>query len=269
MKLIYTIILILTLGLMHTGCEKIINIDTADGSGKLVIEAIVTNRTGTCKVLLSTTKKFSAPNGFTGVTGAQVSITEVGGTVRDLAETAPGVYEAATFRGTPGRTYQLRVEHNGSVYTAESKMPAQTNIESVALISDVLFGSERNLAQVSFRDPAGIPNYYKFEQYINDRKTKNIFIRSDDYSDGNVIRLTLRHDYEDDEDELKIKTGDSITIRMMCIDSAVYKYWFSLNQSSTGQNQSASPANPVTNIRGGALGYFSAHTLESKSFKVP
>ena len=52
---------------------------------------------------------------------------------------------------------------------------------------------------------------------------------------------------------------------MQCIDNAVYKYWFSLNQSATGTSQSASPANAVSNISGGALGYFSVHTVESKT----
>ncbi|MEO6219108.1 MAG: DUF4249 domain-containing protein, partial [Ginsengibacter sp.] len=66
----------------------------------------------------------------------------------------------------------------------------------------------------------------------------------------------------------KIMSGDTILLDMQCIDAAVYKYWFSLNQSATGNSQSASPANAVTNINGGALGYFSAHTLQTKSVIV-
>ena len=52
---------------------------------------------------------------------------------------------------------------------------------------------------------------------------------------------------------------------MQNIDPVVYKYWFSLSQNATGETQSASPANPVSNIKGGALGYFSAHTISTKS----
>jgi len=55
---------------------------------------------------------------------------------------------------------------------------------------------------------------------------------------------------------------------MICNDAAVYKYWYSLNDGATGTGQSASPANPVTNISGGALGYFSAQTVRTKGIKV-
>ncbi|HKZ66576.1 MAG TPA: hypothetical protein VJ111_09490, partial [Chitinophagaceae bacterium] len=69
-----------------------------------------------------------------------------------------------------------------------------------------------------------------------------------------------------DED---IKSGDTVKLDMLCIDPAVYKYWYSVNQSATGNSQSASPANPVSNISGGALGYFSAHTIQTKTLLVP
>jgi hypothetical protein len=74
---------------------------------------------------------------------------------------------------------------------------------------------------------------------------------------------------DDDEPDNSIKIGDLVQIDMQCIDSAIYKYWYSLNRSATGGGQnSATPANPVTNMTGGALGYFSAHTLESRTLVV-
>jgi hypothetical protein len=57
---------------------------------------------------------------------------------------------------------------------------------------------------------------------------------------------------------------------MYCIDKNVYNYFFSLLQV-TGNNggfQSASPDNPITNISGGALGYFSAHTVSRVRMEV-
>jgi hypothetical protein len=62
--------------------------------------------------------------------------------------------------------------------------------------------------------------------------------------------------------------GDTVAVEMHCIDPAMYKYWFSLSQSATGETETASPANPVTNLSGGTLGYFSAHTVRSKSIIV-
>jgi len=44
-----------------------------------VIEGILTDQPGTSKVLITQTKNFDEDNGFPGVTGATVSITESGG----------------------------------------------------------------------------------------------------------------------------------------------------------------------------------------------
>ena len=68
--------------------------------------------------------------------------------------------------------------------------------------------------------------------------------------------------------ERSLKKGDQLTVEMRCIEMPVYLYWYSLTQGALGQNQSASPANPVSNITGGAIGYFSANTFEAKTMTV-
>ena len=55
---------------------------------------------------------------------------------------------------------------------------------------------------------------------------------------------------------------------MYCIDMAAYNFWYSLTQGALGQSQSASPGNPISNITGGAIGYFSAQTFEAKNIAV-
>jgi hypothetical protein len=55
---------------------------------------------------------------------------------------------------------------------------------------------------------------------------------------------------------------------MICNDAAVYTFWYSLSSGATGANESASPANPVSNISGGAVGYFSAQTIQRKTILV-
>ncbi|MGV3766345.1 MAG: DUF4249 domain-containing protein [Chitinophagaceae bacterium] len=249
-----------------TSCEKVINIDTADGSGKIVVEGVITNQSGTCMVLVSSTKQFSESNDFAGISGANVTITETGGATTTLTETAPGVYQAASLAGSSGKTYQLRVESNGQVFTSNSTMPAQVPLDTAFTKEEELFGDTRLLVQAEYKDPAGQKNYYRFIQYVNGIKEKSIFIRDDGFSDGNEVKFVLRYFSDDDEDDLK--AGDNIRIQMQCIDANVHKYWFSLDQSATGDNQSAAPSNPVSNISGGALGYFSAHTLQTREFVV-
>jgi hypothetical protein len=59
-------------------------------------------------------------------------------------------------------------------------------------------------------------------------------------------------------------------ILMLCLDEAIYKYWYSLRSGGgDGTGSTAAPANPLTNIKGGALGYFSAHTINRKKVIAP
>jgi ribosomal protein S1 len=133
-----------------------------------------------------------------------------------------------------------------------------------------LFDKPNKYATLLYKDPVGRGNAYRYIQYVNEVKEKTIFVRDDDLTDGRTIERVLFFFYDDeDEDKKKLKKGDVVKVEMLGIDYPIYKYWYSLAQSSTGENQSATPGNPVTNMKGGALGYFSAHTIQSKTVTVP
>lgn len=55
---------------------------------------------------------------------------------------------------------------------------------------------------------------------------------------------------------------------MQYIDEAVYDYFKSFNNLRGGTRGSSTPANPLTNIEGANLGYFSAHTSEIKEYII-
>ncbi|HLZ89224.1 MAG TPA: DUF4249 family protein, partial [Puia sp.] len=117
----------------------------------------------------------------------------------------------------------------------------------------------------NFQDPPGIPNYYRFEEHINGALfTKDLFVFDDRLSDGRYIQYNLR------TDSSYLTQGDLLQVDMYCVDKNDYTYFFQLNRStSTGTfNTDASPANPSTNISNGAYGYFSAHTVRSRTVAV-
>ncbi len=262
------ILLLLATGLFS--CQKVINVDIRDAEIKPVVEAVVSDIPGESVVKLSTTKKISESNQFPGISGAVVSVTDDAGIRTTFAETTPGVYTDASFTGAVGKTYFLEIKSNGETFTARSTMPQKINLDTLFITEEVLFGETRKLANIAYQDPPGKGNCYRYVQYINGNKSKPIFVNNDDYVDGKYVDTKLWYivDDEDDEEE-EIKSGDTVEIAMLCIEPVVYKYWFGVFQSATGNTQSASPANPVTNITGGALGYFSAQTFQKRSVQVP
>jgi hypothetical protein len=268
----FPVLIFLALSSMYfTACQKVINVDLNSAEKKYIIEAVLTDQPNSCKVLLTQTKNFDENNTFSGVSGANITISDNNGAPVTLNETAPGTYEAPSLKGVSGHKYDLAINVAGKSYTATSTIPALVPFDSLYISERTFFDKSNKYATLSYKDPVGRGNAYRYIQYVNGIKEKTIFVRDDDFSDGNRIeRILFFFNNDDDEQEKKkLKKGDLVRVEMLSIDYEMYKYWFSLAQSSTGENQSATPGNPVTNIKGGALGYFSAHTIQSKSIVVP
>lgn len=253
-----------------SSCQKVIDVDVKNAEEKYVVEGILTDEAGKSFVKLSATKAIAENNDFPPVTGAAVIITNNSGNNIVLEETSPGTYTSPGLVGSPGKTYSLEVTINGEKFTASSTMPQKINFDTLFTSNELLFGETRKLANIAYQDPAGKGQCYRYVQYVNGKKNTPIFVNNDDYSDAKYVQTKLWYlvDEEENPDE-EIKSGDTVAVDMLCIDPAVYKYWYSVFQSATGSSQSASPANPVTNIKGGALGYFSAHTIQTRTVVVP
>jgi hypothetical protein len=255
--------------LLGTACEKEIDLNLNGNDNKYVIEGVLTDSKGACSVKISRTKDFGSDNAFNGVSGAKVQIWNDGDTTL-LTESSTGVYTAPELSGTSGTTYGLLVTIEGEQFSATSRMPTKVAFDDLTIVEEDLFGDMTNVASISFKDPANESNYYRFRQYLNGKMVKSYWIRNDDLTNGNDInaRLYILGDANDD-DENEVKSGDEVSVDMMNIDADVYEYFFSLSNSATGESGSATPANPVSNIKGNAIGYFSAQTLENKTVKVP
>ncbi|HEX2847098.1 MAG TPA: DUF4249 domain-containing protein [Chitinophagaceae bacterium] len=250
-----------------SSCEKVIDINLNKAEKRYVVEAIVNDQSG-ARVLLSQTKDFEDDNSFAGVSGAVVEITENGGAATTLSETTAGMYEAPALIGSVGKTYSLSVKVNGQSFTAVSTMPQKVNLDTIYITDEFLFGDTRKIVNLEYKDPPGRGQYYRFVQYLNGRKETEIFVQNDEYTDGRNVTNKLFYFPDDDEDYRKIKSGDQVRIEMFCTDANVYKYWYSLYRSATGESQ-ATPSNPVSNMKGGALGYFSAQTSQAKTMIAP
>lgn len=248
-----------------TSCEKVINVDIDNSNLRYVIEGQVsTNASIGSEVIISQSKKFDEDNSISGISGATVSIQEVGGNNYTLTEISKGVYKNLNLVGALDKTYNLTVLLNGTTYTASSKMPKSiVTLDTLTVESFVFGGTVNKTVRPRYLDPLGELNHYIFRQYQNEKPVKFVWAFDDDITDGKIVtRPFIRADAE-------LKTGDTVRMEMMGIDPAVYKFWYSLNESASGQANSGAPSNPVTNIVGGALGVFSAQTYHTRSVIIP
>lgn len=246
-------------------CKKTIQVDLNNAAPQIVIEGEVTNVTETYQVRITKTVNFAADNIYPPVSGATVRITDsTTGHSADLTESSPGVYTTNAFTGVPHHTYNLFVVAEGKEYQASSTMPEPIPLDSVTFAKNTDFSNKMDInAIANFQDPPGLENYYQFIEYLNGKLIPNIFVFEDRLSDGKYIEDPLFND------STYLQKGDSMLLKMYCIDKHVYDYFNTLIQV-TGNNdfQSATPANPNTNISNGALGYFSAHTVTREGLVV-
>jgi hypothetical protein len=251
--------------LAGVACKKVVQVDLNNATPHIVIEGEVTNRTETYQVRITKTVDFSADNTYPPVTGAAVSITDsTTGHGVDLSETSPGIYTTNAFTGASRHIYNLVVMAEGKEYRATSTMPLPVPLDSVTFAKNTDFNNHKDInVVVNFQDPQGLGNYYQFTEILNGRLIPNIFVFEDRLSDGRYIEQPLFND------STYLQKGDTMLLKMYCVDKNIYNYFNTLI-SVTGNNnfQSATPANPNTNISNGALGYFSAHTVTQEKLAV-
>jgi hypothetical protein len=254
--------------ILACSCKKVINVDIHNSAPQIVIVGEVTNGPGPYQVTITQTVNFNDSNNFPPVSGASVLITNENGLRDSLTESSPGLYLThSNWQGSPGLLYTLSVTAGGNTYTAQSTMPQPVPLDSVGFFFDNNRGGGNTIIEAIpyFQDPAGIHNYYRFTETVNGIPLNKVFIFNDQFSDGRYIHEPLY----DDSSYSHLQPKDSLDLSMYCIDSATYGYLNTLLQVSSTGFQSATPANPNANFSGGALGYFSAHTTETKSAIVP
>ena len=249
-----------------SGCEKVIEFDLADSEEAIVIEAIITNTNQPFRVLVSkTTPYFGSPKSKP-VSGAKVNVRTDKGKAKYFVERNPGVYELDKIIALPGVWYNLEVEYDSITYRARSFMNERVQIEELGFSYFDGFGIFDSGYKVNtyIRDPANVENYYRLKYYVNDKPTTDpggITLYSDQLFDGKAIGLAQR--------TIVFQETDTLTIELQSIDKSAYDY-FSTLENITGVDiqQSASPANPLSNFNNGALGYFSAYTYDRRTVVI-
>ena len=249
--------------LFNSSCEDLIDVDLRSVDPILVIDGSV-RLDDVAEVLLTKTKSFSENNNYPPLTDAVVIITDDDGNREQLVSDATGRFKSTTLKGVERRTYTLSVSYAGEEYTASSFLPPTVKLDSLTQYQFPVMDYPDPM--VHFKDPVGKENqYYRFVMKING-ETRDLRERliSTEFMDGNYVHtpVFVRYEDYDDDDDDPIQQGDVVTVEMRCIDEATHKFFSTLSAIDDAL------ANPTTNIKGGALGYFGAYSYSSLDIKM-
>lgn len=241
-----------------TSCEKEIEIDLKSAPQRLVIEGVIKDGENAL-VKITKTKNYDDYNGYPPVTGATVTISDDRGNSDVLTfNSATEAYESSTIKGEQGVTYYLSVDVEDKIYTAESKLPNLIVLDSIYIYK---FMTDTYMPMAIFQDIANEKNFFRFIVTYNDIKMPTILLMNDEDRDGREIRRILPFSEEDDE-FIEIHEGDRFSIEMQCITEPILEFY------NGWANISMAQANPPSNIKGGALGFFSTYTSSTKEYIV-
>lgn len=250
MKVIVKLVLISAIAV--TACEKVIEPDFKNIEPHLVIEGEISDQPQNSQVRISRSTSFSEPGSFNGVSNAIVNITDNAGNSENLVMQAPGIYQPTSLTGVPGRTYFLKVYCDGQEYTSTCKMPGVVVMDTLFQKTQIANDNTRRFLIPVYNDPLSETNFYRIKVYANNKAINKIFARTDRLTNGTKVTQPVGPFF------LDLLPGDTAKAVLYGIDKSIYDYFNGLEQALDGN--SAAPANPVSNISGGCLGYFSAHS---------
>ncbi len=255
----------LTLMLAFGSCQKVIDVDLNDADPKIVIEANFRATDSTVIVKVSYTSSFFDAYSQNTVNDAVVIITDGNGVNTVIPTIGSGNYSIAGYIPTEGMTYSISVTHDGTTYSATSKLssPLTMLVPRADFYDQGFFGEDGGyLVFFSFNDPVGLGNYYNVIYRANDtlyNKVSEFVIGDDKLTDGNLVERPIFQDY--------YVVGDTISFELQAINKRVYDYYNEL-QSIAGGQSSAAPANPTFFWSNKGLGYFSAYYSSENGIRI-
>lgn len=263
MKNIIGLLLIAT---VFTNCEKTVDLKYKSNQSNIVIEANITNEAGPYYVKITKSIALKETGNYPVVDNARVSISDDAGNSETLTPVGNGIYQTNTLVGEEGRTYTLTVEAENKIYSAQSAMPLQVAFDSIKIQTDMITGETEYSIIPVYTDPSYSGNNYRFVLWVNNTLVNQQLMQNDVVRNGLVNTMRL----EINDGDLEFKQGDNIDIQMQCVDKNVALYYTTLAlMGDSGPGGGTTPNNPPGNISNGALGIFSAHTVEKRSAVLP
>lgn len=245
--------------LVVSGCRKDVTPVMPEYSEKLVVEGFI--ETGSpATVYLSRSVPYFGSFDYTRpeqafIRGGEVTITD-GNTTETLKEIYPQLgylYLGATLIGQPGKTYTIRITHNGRSYEASSTILAPPRLDSVYFKSQI---DSLGFIYQRFSEPAGSGDCYR---WFAKRLGKDLFYAApfnsafdDRFVDGTTFEFgydrgrqpLLGQNGGNDFNRGYYKIGDTVVVKFCKMGRREYEFWFTYYQNRTSNgNPFSSPAN--------------------------
>lgn len=252
---------IISMLLLQTSCEDVIELNLNTTEPKLVIEASINWLKGTSGneqiIKLSLTAPYFDKN-IPPANGAIVSVTDQdNNTYYFIEDGETGIYKTTNFKPILDHVYTLEVVYNNETYSGKEIFKSVVPLDFIEQNNEGGFTGKEIELKAYYTDPPDEKNFYFFEFRSNTTVPTSISIYEDRFTNGNQIFGFYSEEH--------LKVGDNIMIRNYGISEQFYNYMYILLQQNSDSGGSPFETQP-TSVRGNCsnqsnpenfpLGYF-------------
>jgi len=245
-------------------CEEVVNPELVSADPVLVVDGIISNFENRNEILLSKTAPFNSPDPNPFVQGAEVKI-NYQGIETNLSEIENGRFGTDMFQEIAvGEAVELTVIAENRVYEARGEMPEKLILDSVSVIKreeDLSF-DDGYYPVAHFTENGNSTNFYMWEIYLNGEfiSSEDIILSNDENLNGLQVSFELPYFIALDSANI----GDTLTLFNYSLTESAFNYYNGLlSLAASGSPAQAVPDNPITNVRGGALGFFNVCQIDT------
>ncbi len=256
-------------------CEEVIEIDITQAPPQLVIDGVLTNEDTVHRVRISRTGNFQGNTGEI-VSDAIVEVRDNFGNIFNYTHNPEGVdsldgyyYSDQQFAGEISGIYELRVNVDNESYTARDTLRPITTIDSLSIEVNPFAQndpeSDGEIYQVLLYadEPQETDDFYYFKFYRDSVivSGNNVFVFDDKLLGSSLNGLPSPVLY---------KEGEFASVEIYSLTREQFVYYTDLGNilNSDGGFFSPPPANPRSNISGGALGLFQVSGITRGSILI-
>jgi hypothetical protein len=240
---------------LFSACEEKIDLDLSYAGQKPVVEGRVTTEVDSSYIRLTQTAPYNSNEAPKTITNAVVEMVKDNEPSVVFSHVGNGIYKpAAGYVGEANHNYSLKVVIDGKEYTSQSYLYPMFDVDTTVT-------QEFKKADAFFDDGYTITFFANYNQppikYYWFRYGKNDSLEDGDvlFDNSTIAQYTVR---PFELPFFRAQKEDSVMMIFRTVDVNVYNYLYALGNLTGGAPGlfQAPPANPPTNIKGNALGFF-------------
>lgn len=268
MKNIKNIITVFAFVFAIASCKEEIKLDFPASEKKLVVEAEITTEMDSSYVKLTMSADYYSTDPYPNVTNATVNVNGV-----NFGYVGNGMYKPTSpYIGEKGKTYNLNINNNGSIYKATAVLEPMFRIDSIFQVfkpEQGFFKAGYSINYSGFDDRPKIKytyfklGYFDTIQQRDSLRQQRILFNSDQTPVGKLYDFELPF--------TRLQKGEESILIFRSIDKNMNDFIQAYNTQTSGAPGpfKVPPANLPTNIVGtGVIGYFATYDVVRKRYTV-